>query len=133
MAAAHAVPGAAPERQGAGAVDAGRAVALALADRHSKKADFASSPRLTRTTVDFLIHDHRARVVSVVGGWDGWKRPGLPARELEPGLWRASFPRPLPGMHHYKWLLDETVWMADPSNPQRAHDGYGGWNSVLVS
>jgi hypothetical protein len=133
MAAAHRVAGAAPERQGAGAVDAGRAVTLALADGHSKQADFASSPRLTRATVDFLIHDHRARVVSVVGGWDGWKRPGLPARELEPGLWRASFPRPLPGKHHYKLLLDDTVWMADPSNPQRAHDGDGGWNSVLVS
>jgi serine protease AprX len=32
-AAAHPVPGAPPERQGAGAVDAGRAVRLALAER----------------------------------------------------------------------------------------------------
>lgn len=133
IAAAHPVPGAPPERQGAGAVDAGRAVTLALTDQHSKAADFAASPRLTRTSVDFLFHDHRARAVNVVGDWDSWCRPGLRARELEPGLWHASCPRPGPGRHQYKVLLDDSIWMADPSNPQRAHDGYGGWNSVLVS
>lgn len=133
MAAAHPVPGAPLERQGAGAIDAGRAVTLALTDQHSKRADFDASPRITPTTVDFLIHDHRARAVSVVGTWDGWRQPGLPARELEPGLWSASFPRPAQGKHHYKLLLDGKVWLADPGNPERAHDGYGAWNSVLIS
>jgi 1,4-alpha-glucan branching enzyme len=83
--------------------------------------------------VEFLIHDHRARSVRVVGAWDGWSGRGLPAEELEPGLWRASFPRPARGRHQYKVLLDETVWLADPANPARAHDGYGAWNSVLIS
>lgn len=133
MAAAHPVPGAPLERQGAGAIDAGRAVTLGLTDRLSSRAELAASPRITPTTVDFLIHDRRARAVSVVGGWDGWSRPGLRAKELEPGLWRASFPRPAPGRHHYKVLLDDKVWLADPANPKRAHDGYGAWNSVLVS
>jgi serine protease AprX len=132
-ASAHAVTGAPVERQGAGAVDAGRAVTMALADHHSKRADFAGSPQLDASTVIFLLHDHRSREVSVVGSWDDWGRPGLPAEQLEPGLWRASLPRPSKGSHHYKFVLDGKVWLADPANPARAHDGHGAWNSLLVS
>ena len=129
--AAHSVQGAPAERQGAGAVDAGLAVALALADRHSAKADYAASPRITPTAVEFLLHDHRAKQVSVVGSWNGWQRPGLSAREVESGLWLASS-SPLPaGGHAYKFLLDGDVWLADPANPVRQHDGHGGWNSVV--
>jgi serine protease AprX len=133
MASAHPVPGAPVERQGAGAVDAGRAVAMALADRHSEKADYARSPHLGSSTADFFLHDHRSREVRVVGSWDDWRRPGQAAEELEPGLWRASVPRPRQGKHQYKFVLDGTVWLADPANPARAHDGHGAWNSVLVS
>lgn len=132
-AAAHPVPGAPVERQGAGAVDAGRAVTLALGDRHSAKADYTRSPQLTAGAVDFLLHDHRSRQVSVLGSWNDWDRPGLPADELEPGLWRASLPRPRRGQHQYKFVLDGTVWLADPANPTRAHDGHGAWNSLFVS
>lgn len=131
VAAAHPVPGAPAERQGAGAVDAGRAVALALADRHSGKADYAASPRITPSTVDFLLHDHRATEVAVVGSWDGWRRPGLAALEVEAGLWLASAARLPSGTHAYKFLLDGQVWLADPANPLRVHDGHGGWNSLL--
>jgi hypothetical protein len=35
------------------------------------------------------------------------------------------------GRYLYKFLVDERVWLADPANPVRAHDGLGGWNSVL--
>jgi serine protease AprX len=132
-AAAHRVPGAPPERQGAGVLDAGRAVTLALADRHSRDADFAASPRLGPDTVDFLLHEHRARQVCVVGAWDGWKQPGLPALELEPGLWQARLARPPRGSYPYKYLLDAKDWLADPANPLRAHDGYGAWNSLLIA
>jgi len=71
--------------------------------------------------------------VSVMGGWDGWKEPGLVARELEPGLWQASLPRPPRGSYPYKFRLDGTDWLVDPSNPLRAHDGQGSWNSVFSS
>lgn len=129
--AAHSVHGAPAERQGAGALDAGRAVALAAADRHSATADYAASPRVTASAIEFLLHDHRARHVSVVGSWNGWQRPGLSARELESGLWVASCPPLSAGGHAYKFLLDGDVWLADPANPMREHDGHGGWNSVV--
>jgi serine protease AprX len=128
VAAAHPVPGAPPDRQGAGALDAGRAVTLALTDR---RPTGASSPRIGAGAVEFLLDEGRARTVAVVGSWDGWREPGLAAIEQERGLWGASLPRPASGTHHYKFLLDGGVWLADPANPVRAHDGYGAWNSVL--
>jgi len=130
VATAHRVPGAPPERQGAGALDAGRAVTLALAERHSSGA--GGSPLREDGRVTFALHDHRAHSVAVVGSWDGWSRPGLEAAEVEPGVWRASIEGPS-GPCLYKFLLDGAVWLADPANPRRAHDGFGGWNSVLVS
>ncbi len=132
MATAHPVPGAASERQGAGALDAGRAVALGLAERHSKAGADGGSPRIAGGAVVFSLHDHKARSVAVLGSWDDWKRPGVPATEIEPGLWRASTPLPT-GRPLYKFLLDDSLWLVDPANPNRAHDGLGGWNSVLVS
>jgi serine protease AprX len=127
---AHRVAGAPDERQGAGAVDAGRAITLALADAHSAAADYAASPLVADAEVRFLLHDHKAEAVAIVGSWDAWRRPGLAAERIEAGLWQARLPRPA-GAHQYKFLIDGQRWLADPANPSRAHDGHGAWNSVL--
>jgi serine protease AprX len=129
LACAHPVPGAPVERQGAGAVDAGRAVTLALADRHSRAADEARTPRLGPDGVEFLLHDHAAREVLVFGSWDGWRQP-LSAVPIEPGLWCARL-SPRPDRLAYKFRLDGTRWLTDPGNPARQADGLGGWNSVF--
>jgi serine protease AprX len=125
------VAGAPRERQGAGAVDAGRAVTLALVDGHAREPELARTPVVADAAVRFLLHEHAAREVHVVGSWDGWTEPGLAAREVEPGLWEADRPHE-PGAHAYKFLLDRRTWMCDPGNPARAHDGYGGWNSLVA-
>lgn len=131
-AAAHPVPGAPPERQGAGALHAGRAVTLALADHHSAAADFERSPVATGDGLRFLLHDHDAREVHLLGSWNGWQRPGLAGRELERGLWEIVATGVPAGTHRYKFLLDGGRWLADPANPARAHDGFGGFNSVFT-
>ena len=69
IAAAEPVLGAAPERQGAGAIHAFTAVALALADQHSTRADYAQSPMITPAGIIFLLHDHGVRAVRVLGSW----------------------------------------------------------------
>jgi serine protease AprX len=132
VAAADPVPGAPVERQGAGALDAGRAVTLALADQHGAHADFDRSPLPTGAGFRFLLHDHHASEVRLVGSWDGWTQPGLAARAIESGLWEVEIDGPAPGTHHYKFLLDGGRWLADPANPTRAHDGFGGFNSVFT-
>jgi serine protease AprX len=131
QAAAQPVPGASPERQGAGAVDAGRAVTLALSDLHSGRADFAASPLIEAAGVTFLLHDHVSSRVAVRGSWDGWSEPGLVAARIEEGLWEARLPAMPPGRHSYKFLLDGERWLVDPANPSRTTDAFGNWNSVL--
>jgi len=130
-AAAQPVPGAPSERQGAGALVAGRATAFARADVHGAVADFEESPVLEEGRVRFLLHEHGARNVCVLGSWDRWTQPGR-AREVEPGVWEAEVGRPAPGTYSYKFLLDGERWLVDHRNPARAHDGFGGFNSRLV-
>lgn len=126
LAAAESVAGAPPERQGAGALDAGRAVAYALAD-----AAAGGGPQLDAQRVRFRLHDPRAREVRLLGSFDAWREPGRPARRLEGGLWEAELPRPRPARYAYKFKIDGARWLADPGNPARVHDGRGGFNSVL--
>jgi hypothetical protein len=104
---------------------------LALADQHSPRADYAQSPMVTSAGVAFLLHHHRAHEVRVFGSWDGWAGPGLVAEEVEPGIWQTELSALAPGTYVYKFLLDNRIWIADPANPLRVGDSFGGWNSVL--
>lgn len=131
QAASQPVPGASLERQGAGAVDAGRAVTMALGDLHTRRADFAASPVVEGASVRFLLHDHTVSRVAVLGSWDGWATPGLVAVPIEEGLWEARLAHLPPGSHTYKFLLDGERWLVDPANPSRATDESGHWNSRL--
>jgi serine protease AprX len=132
MATAHSVPNAPRERQGAGALDAGRAVARALAERHGRSLAWPISPRLTPQGVILALHDHDSKEVHVYGSWDHWQPPGWPAQQVESGLWQTQ-PHALPaGEYSYKFLLDGWRWLDDPANPRKLHDRRGGLNSVLV-
>jgi serine protease AprX len=129
---AHPVPGADRERQGAGALSPGQAVARALAERHSRSARLQVSPRLAPGGIEFSLHDHSATSVQVLGNWDGWRSPGIAARSIESGFWRTQ-PVLLPhGQYAYKFLIDGARWLDDPDNPRKAPDGVGGLNSTLV-
>ena len=73
--------------------------------------------------------------VHVAGDFNGW--PGTVAAGGWPmaydggtGLWTLQ--RDLgEGSHLYKFVLDETTWIADARNPDSVDDGFGGQNSVL--
>jgi 1,4-alpha-glucan branching enzyme len=95
-------------------------------------ADFGASPCIEGDVVRFLLHDHDASEVCVVGSWDGWTQPGLRARAVEPGLWEARLTDLAPGEYRYKFRLGANRWLTDPANPARAHDGLGGWNATFV-
>ncbi len=114
--AAQPIPGASRERQGAGAIDAGHAVALAA-------EGCGAAQFVCRTTA--------AADVTIAGGWNNWTLPGIPAKQIRPGLWAAPHPSLARGSYGYKFLVDENIWRADESNPLKAADGFGGWNSIL--
>lgn len=129
IAAAQPIPGAPVERQGAGAIHAGQAVALALAFGRLFLAQAARAPWEASATT-FLYYDPRASQVAVFGAWNGWHGPGLPAMQLAPGLWLASG-QLRPGRYGYKFLVDGGRWQDDPANPRKLPDGHGGLNSLL--
>jgi serine protease AprX len=129
---AHLIPGAGRERQGAGAVAPGQAVARALAERHSRDARQQVSPRLSPEGVTFSVHDHAASSVRVLGSWDDWRAPGIEATSIEPGYWRTLPVHLSAGRYAYKFLLDGQRWLDDPNNPRKAPDGLGGLNSAVV-
>jgi serine protease AprX len=131
IASAERVAGAPPERQGAGAVNAGRAVSLALLEAQGRRSDLARSPILEDGEVRFVLHDPRACEVRVVGRWDDWRPPGLAAERVGDGVWAARIRGE--GPLQYKFVVDDRVWLADPLNPRRAPDGFGGWNSLALA
>ncbi len=129
---AHPVPGADRERQGAGALSPGQAVARALAERHSRSARPQDSPQLSPEGITFSLHDHAASSVQILGSWDEWRSPGIAATSVEPGYWRTTPVHLSAGRHTYKFLLDDQRWLDDPNNPRKAPDGLGSLNSTVV-
>jgi serine protease AprX len=123
------IPGAPRERQGAGALHAGRAVSRALAERHGSRWEV--NPQVTEAGLVFSFHDHVAARVELRGSWDEWQH-GIECKPAEPGMWRSAACELPPGIHSYKFLLDGTRWLDDPANVRKAHDGLGGWNSLVV-
>jgi serine protease AprX len=130
MRSASAISGAPTERQGAGVVDAGLAVAAALADNGAATI-LQSTPYVERDVVRFTFHDHAARSVQLRGSWNGWHDP-LETERVGDGVWEASLPRPGQGRYSYKFLVDRSMWLVDPSNPLRTVDDAGNVNSALV-
>ncbi len=129
---AQTLPGVDRERQGAGALNPGLAVARAMAERHDSTVEHRQSPWFSGDGVVFSLHDHRAESVQVLGSWNDWRTPGLSATSMDQGLWRTSPLGLPPGKYAYKFLLDGRIWLDDPGNPHKSHDGAGGLNSVVV-
>jgi serine protease AprX len=125
------IPEAPPERQGAGAVDAGRAIAAALTAPGGGMAGQSETPFISAETVHFLLHDRAAHAVRLFGSWDGWGGPGQPMVQVAPGLWSVERRLPPPGRYGYKFLLDGRRWLDDPLNPHKVPDGVGAFNSIL--
>lgn len=88
---------------------------------------------LERDAITFLLHDHPARTVRVLGSWDDWSAPGIGAHTLEPGIWQARLAPLDPGSYSYKFLVDDRVWLPDPSNRMRIPDNRGGFNLFVAT
>jgi len=130
METAEPVPGAPRDRQGAGALAAGAAVARALVEHHSGGA-WEKSPAIRPEGVVFRFHDHEANLVEVCGSWNGWVPPGTRLIREGEGQWQSPPIKMAPGVYIYKFVIDGKRWMDDPANPRKTHDGVGGVNSVV--
>jgi hypothetical protein len=93
-------------------------------------ADRASCPHL----FTFDASTKQRAKVHVAGTFNQW------AKTVASGGWplqwdgqRWTLERDLaPGDYSYKFVLDESEWVPDPTNPRQADDGQGGKNSLLT-
>jgi 1,4-alpha-glucan branching enzyme len=95
-------------------------------------ANFQESTVVTARGIQFVLYDRNATRVEVVGSWNNWQAPASMLSPRSNGIWLGGIDPLPPGRYGYKFLLDGTRWLDDPTNPRKISDGYGGWNSLLV-
>ena len=132
MATADPLNDASVERQGAGAVNAGRAVAAALRVNGGLLQGVPISPHIAPKEISFYYYHPSAREVVVVGSFNDWQTKEGEMVQIQPGLWEGVLDVPKRGTYRYKFLIDRSRWIHDPENPLRIEDGFGGFNSLIT-
>lgn len=118
-------------RQGYGVLNAPRAVAAASRERHTDPECDFSPPRVEGERLVFSFHHDQAETVALAGDFNGWSTTQCFFVQHNNGLWRAETKLPVPGIYRYKFVINQTQWLDDPSNGLKDLDEYGGFNSLL--
>lgn len=93
-----------------------------------RRSAFENVARITYTPRS----DERIDSLHVTGSFNGWRERDLPMRYDETAaLYEVSLPVK-PGRYEYK-LIRNGAWIANPDEPARRDDFFGGWNSLLVT
>lgn len=80
--------------------------------------------------VRFTLDRPGAREVSLIGVFNNWDAEATPMKRKTDGSWSVIVALPR-GTYQYKFLVDRTARVSDPSNPLSEPDGFGGENSVI--
>lgn len=109
-------------------VDVNRAAKPLVAALVSPKAKPAEPER-----VQFVLVAPDAKKVAVVGDFNGWDADHVQyqAQHRGGGVWSVTAPVPV-GHHRYSFVVDDSVWVTDPSAPRVIDNDYGVANSALV-
>lgn len=86
----------------------------------------APGPEVNGNEVRFSVRMPGARKVEIAGSFTDWKPEPC---EASGSVWRSAFTL-APGDHEYRFVVDGR-WVADPGNPRKAADPFGGHNSVV--
>ena len=99
----------------------------ATADRSS------THPLPARRDVQFVLVAPTARKVSVVGDFNDWdaSHQEFQAQHRGGGVWSVTAKVPV-GHHRYSFVVDDSLWVADPTAPRMVDDDFGMPNSALV-
>ena len=131
-----------------GALAATLVVAVALSTGHALGAAgarpvataTASSPAQSghavadgHRDVQFVLVAPTARKVTVVGDFNDWDsaHAAFQAEHRGGGVWSVTAPVPL-GHHRYSFVVDDSVWVTDPSAPRALGNDFGVPSSALV-
>ena len=94
----------------------------------------AGSARATpRRAVQFVLVAPTARKVQVVGDFNDWDttHAEFSAQHRGGGVWSVTAAVP-EGHHRYSFVVDDSVWVVDPTAPRMLDDDFGMPNSALV-
>jgi hypothetical protein len=83
--------------------------------------------------VQFVLVAPDAKKVSVVGDFNGWdaSHASFQAQHRGGGVWSVTAPIPV-GHHRYSFVVDDSLWVADPTAPRVIDKDYGMANSAIV-
>lgn len=118
-------------RQGFGVISTRLAVEAALNETHFFDHEVLTPPRFNGGKVVFIYHDDNAKSVHLACDLNGWDASKTPLANDYDGVWRAEVAVPEAGKYRYKFVIDNSRWIEDPSNGMKEEDGYGGFNSLL--
>jgi AMP-activated protein kinase-like protein len=80
----------------------------------------------------FVLSVRGAKRVSVVGDFNEWNRASAPmARSADGTLWSTTVAM-LPGRHMYGYIVDDSLFMLDPSQPKGRDPDLGAEGSVVI-
>jgi hypothetical protein len=82
--------------------------------------------------VQFVLVAPDAKKVAVVGDFNGWDASHADFQATHNGgVWSVTAKVPV-GHHRYSFLVDDSLWVADPSAPRAADNDFGVPNSAIV-
>jgi hypothetical protein len=119
----------------AAAISTGHAIGTAGSDTASGAEALATAvtPSKGPHDVQFVLVAPTARKVSVVGDFNDWDsaHQAYQAEHRGGGVWSVTASVPV-GHHRYSFVVDDSVWVTDPTAPRVIDDDYGRPNSALV-
>src|SRR5215471_11592877 len=81
--------------------------------------------------IEFILKLPSAKSVAVAGSFNSWDVKKAPLRKDSNGGWKGAVSLP-PGRYEYRFVVNGTEWLTDPSAKESVDNGMGGSNSVLV-
>ncbi|HKW12016.1 MAG TPA: isoamylase early set domain-containing protein [Gemmatimonadaceae bacterium] len=83
--------------------------------------------------VQFVLVAPTARKVQVVGDFNDWdaSHAEYSAQHRGGGVWSVTAAVP-EGHHRYSFVVDDSLWVSDPTAPRLLDDDFGMPNSALV-
>src|ERR1041385_5722848 len=98
------------------------------------RAFFPNPPKAAQSQrVQFVLVAPDAKKVAVVGDFNGWdaSHAAYQAQHRGGGVWSVTAAGPV-GHHRYSFVVDDSLWVADPMAPRVVDNDYGVANSALV-
>ena len=105
-------------------------VKIKNADNETAAADILVKVKKRAGLIVKYNSQQPVKEVSIAGSFNGWNKNAARLKKNENGEYSAELELS-PGKYQYKFVVDG-VWLLDSQNPDKAPDGFGGYNSVLT-